>query len=82
MTTYETLKNGILSDPASSNWLKQAVAKLELRDPCDALADTEILKYLTKVRLESLGIAHGVAASVRLADGCLPSPVPRISREV
>jgi hypothetical protein len=64
MTNYETLKNGILSDPTTSNWLKDAVAKLDTRDPCDVIADIEMLNFLSSIRLQDLGIAASAKASM------------------
>lgn len=64
MTNYETLKNGILSDPTTSNWLKDAVAKLDKRDPCDVIADIEMLNFLSNVRLQDLGIGAGAKISL------------------
>lgn len=65
MINYETLKNGILADPTTSNWLKDAVAKLDKRDPCDVIADIEMLNFLSNVRLHGLGV--GVGAKVSLS---------------
>jgi hypothetical protein len=64
MTNYETLKSGILSDPTTSNWLKDAVAKLDKRDPCDVIADIEMLNFLSNVRLQDLGISAGAKISL------------------
>jgi hypothetical protein len=64
MTDYETLKNGILTDPTTSNWLKDAVAKLDKRDPCDVIADIEMLNFLSNVRLQDLGIGAGAKISL------------------
>lgn len=64
MIHYETLKNGILSDPTTSNWLKDAVAKLDKRDPCDVIADIELLNFLSNVRLQDMGIGTGAQISL------------------
>jgi hypothetical protein len=62
MTSYMTQRNKILDDPSASTWLKTQVCTLEVRDPVDAFNDTEILRKLAFLRMEtafrSMGVDH------------------------
>lgn len=68
--TYSNLKQSILSDPSASFWLKTAVTQLENRDPCDAIADVEILYQLVTMRMEDvfggIQILSGVTPQERI----------------
>lgn len=44
----------VLSDPASSNWLKVALQTALDRDPVDALIDADILSAVLQDRLNRL----------------------------
>jgi len=48
--TYEQQKQAILASMSASYWLKEAIERLDGRDPLDALQDAEILKTLQHVR--------------------------------
>ncbi len=47
----------ILSDPASSYWLKYAVVEAHKRDVVDALHDAELLAAILKRRLDKIRTA-------------------------
>lgn len=51
----------ILRDPATSFWLRQAVAELQERDPLDALHDTQLLHRAMCTRVSALlrEVGHG-----------------------
>ena len=46
--------NGILENPSSSFWLKQALRSALDRDPLDAARDAEILAYLLTTRADKI----------------------------
>lgn len=60
MTQYTQLRDQILEDPGCSFWLKEAISKLETRDPCDAVGDAELLLRLANLRLSGVFKNHGV----------------------
>lgn len=53
----------ILRDPATSFWLRQAVAALQERDPLDALHDAQLLHRAMCTRFNTLlqEVGHGQA---------------------
>ena len=58
MTQYTQLRDQILADPSCSFWLKEAIGKLEKRDPCDAVGDAELLLRLANLRLDGVMGCH------------------------
>lgn len=50
---YMQQRCAILDDAGSSIWLKTAICVLEVRDPVDAFNDTEILRKLAFLRMET-----------------------------
>lgn len=44
----------VLSDPAASYWLKNALQTSLERDPCDALSDAEALVSVLRIRLSTI----------------------------
>lgn len=56
MSSYTKIKASLRDDPLSSDWLRNAIAELDRRDPVDAAADIETLQLLCSVRLKSQGI--------------------------
>ena len=58
MTQYTQLRDQILADPSCSFWLKEAIGKLEKRDPCDAVGDAELLLRLANLRLDGVMGRH------------------------
>ena len=66
MTTksYMTKRNEILDDRSASTWLKTQVCTLEVRDPVDAFNDTEALRKLAFLRMETAfrNVEYGGAA--------------------
>lgn len=44
----------VIADPASSFWLKQALAAQLLRDPVDAASDAALLRHLLEARCAAL----------------------------
>lgn len=51
--------NEILSDPATSDWLKDAIKSIDNRDPCDAAGDCAILLSIACARL-SISLKQGI----------------------
>ena len=51
--SYMTKRNEILDDRSASIWLKSQVCTLEVRDPVDAFNDTEVLRKLAFLRMET-----------------------------
>lgn len=51
----------ILRDPATSFWLRRAVAELQERDPLDALHDAQLLHRAMHTRFNTLQqeVGHG-----------------------
>ena len=49
-TDYEAFVDALLSDPATSFWLKEAIRALGVRDPVDALGDAGVLFTLQQRR--------------------------------
>lgn len=70
MTQYSQLRDRLLADSSCSFWLKEAIGKLENRDPCDAVGDAELLLRLSNLRLDGvMGVADvGQASSPPLCD--------------
>lgn len=56
MCSYTKIKASLRNDPLSSDWLRNAIAELDQRDPVDAASDIETLQQLCSVRLRSQGI--------------------------
>ena len=54
MTDYTPIIDRVLSDPATSRWLKAAIEALMLRDPTNALVDAKRLETLMLDRLERM----------------------------
>lgn len=55
---YAEMKARILSESATSFWLKAAIERLDGRDPIDAVNDTFILNKMMETRVEELtGVA-------------------------
>lgn len=48
----------VLSDPAMSYWLKDAIKKSEQRDICDALNDAEFLVGYLRQKLEIMKVVR------------------------
>ena len=57
---YATAEGKIVSDPATSDWLKAALKTTATRDPMAALADARALVTICQLRLT---IAQGMAAT-------------------
>ena len=51
--SYMEQRGAILDDSGASFWLKAAVLALEVRDPVDAFNDTEVLRKLAFLRMET-----------------------------
>ena len=49
---YADMSRRVQASPVCSNWLKQALAALERRDPVDAAADADILAALMRRRCD------------------------------
>ena len=54
MSTYAKHKASLLTDPATSFWLKRAMKQLETRDPLDAYRDAQALAELFRIRLDEV----------------------------
>lgn len=50
--------DSVLTDPASSNWLKAVLQSALLRDPVDAANDASILAELLDQNARSMAVAH------------------------
>lgn len=55
--TSQQLKREIGLSLEASFWLKEAVVKLDRRDPVDALADAEVLLEFCRMRTREVGVS-------------------------
>lgn len=54
MKDYPAMRDLLLADPSSSYWLKDAILKLDRRDPLDAYDDACVLRSLQAHRISEL----------------------------
>lgn len=52
--TYEQHKRELLASATASYWLKEAIERLDRRDPLDALQDVEFLRVMQHARAAEL----------------------------
>ena len=51
--SYKEQRDAIIGDFCASFWLQNAICALEARDPVDAFNDTEVLRKLAFLRMET-----------------------------
>ena len=52
--SYEEMREKLLSDASSSNWIKKALLDLEMRDVVDGLNDLELLVEVMNLKLRRM----------------------------
>lgn len=51
---YHLQRDALLADPSVRDWVKTLIRQLEMRDPCDAVKDLDLLSSLFNQRLQDL----------------------------
>lgn len=67
---YRAVRKSILSDPATSDWLRAALDELDKRDPIDAAMDAAILAKLADLRMTA---DHGIQYATHVCLDQVPS---------
>ncbi|KGG87394.1 hypothetical protein P245_20230 [Comamonas thiooxydans] len=58
LSSFYKAASALISDPSTSNALRQRIEVDMVRDPIDALADAEALHELARIRAQEVFTAH------------------------